>query len=118
MPTVLPSVTRISASTPAAGDGISASTLSVDISNSGSSRLTESPTFLSHLVMVPSAMLSPIWGMITSTLIGSAPCFPVSVSDQFLYRLSHLGGIRHVSLFQRRTIRDRRVERRDPHDRA
>jgi hypothetical protein len=26
-----------------------------------------SPGFFSHLVMVPSKMLSPIWGMMTST---------------------------------------------------
>ena len=38
--TVSPSLTVISVSTPAAGDGISASTLSVEISNSGSSRST------------------------------------------------------------------------------
>ena len=31
----------------------------------GSSRSTRSPTFFIHLVMVPSAMLSPIWGMMT-----------------------------------------------------
>src|SRR6185312_17190884 len=42
--TVCPSCTRISASVPAAGDGISASTLSVEISKMGSSRLTASPT--------------------------------------------------------------------------
>src|SRR5881394_1495060 len=66
--TVWPSCTLISASVPAAGAGISASTLSVEISNSGSSRFTGSPTFLSHLLSVPSAMDSPIWGMRTSTL--------------------------------------------------
>src|SRR5258707_8425312 len=65
--TVWPSVTLISFSTPAEGAGISASTLSVEISNSGSSRSMRSPGFLSHLVMVPSKMLSPIWGMMTST---------------------------------------------------
>ncbi len=64
--TVDPSGTLISASVPAAGDGISASTLSVEISNSGSSRCTLSPGFFSHLVMVPSVMDSPIWGMTTS----------------------------------------------------
>ena len=64
--TVWPSCTRISARTPAAGAGISASTLSVEISKSGSSRLTASPAFLSHLLRVPSAMDSPIWGMTTS----------------------------------------------------
>src|SRR5262245_5203949 len=63
--TVWPSLTLISVSVPATGEGISASTLSVEISKIGSSRLTVSPTFLSHLVMVPSAMDSPIWGMMT-----------------------------------------------------
>jgi hypothetical protein len=48
--------------------GISASTLSVEISKIGSSRLTASPTFFIHRDSVPSAMDSPIWGMITSTL--------------------------------------------------
>jgi hypothetical protein len=55
-------------STPAAGDGISASTLSVEISNSGSSRCTRSPTFFIQRVTVPSAIDSPIWGMITSVM--------------------------------------------------
>src|ERR1700742_2843958 len=49
-----------------AGEGISASTLSVEISNKGSSRCTVSPGFFSHLVMVPSKIDSPIWGMMTS----------------------------------------------------
>src|SRR6266446_2577609 len=67
MGTVLPSPTLISFSTPAEGDGISASTLSVEISKSGSSRSTLSPGFLSHLVIVPSKILSPIWGITMST---------------------------------------------------
>jgi len=58
--TVSPSCTVISVSTPAAGDGISASTLSVEISNNGSSRSTASPTFLIQRTMVPSAIDSPI----------------------------------------------------------
>ena len=66
--TVVPGATRISFRTPAAGEGISASTLSVEISNSGSSRSTLSPTFLSHFVTVPSAIDSPIWGMMTSAM--------------------------------------------------
>src|SRR5690242_2350621 len=65
--TVCPSVTRTSASTPDVGDGISASTLSVEISKMGSSRLTGSPTFLSQRDIVPSAIDSPIWGITTST---------------------------------------------------
>ena len=64
--TVVPSAILISFKVPAAGEGISASTLSVEISKSGSSRWTVSPGFLSHLVMVPSVMDSPIWGMTTS----------------------------------------------------
>src|ERR1700684_2693835 len=67
MGTVWPSPTLISFSTPAEGEGISASTLSVEISNSGSSRSILSPAFFSHLVIVPSKMLSPICGMMTST---------------------------------------------------
>ena len=66
--TVSPSFARISTSTPADGDGISASTLSVEISNSGSSRSTRSPTFLIHRTMVPSAIDSPIWGITTSDM--------------------------------------------------
>src|SRR5690242_4689146 len=67
--TVSPSLTLISVRTPAPGDGISASTLSVEISNSGSSRSTLSPTFLIHRTMVPSAIDSPIWGMTTLVAI-------------------------------------------------
>jgi hypothetical protein len=67
-PTVWPSCTITSARVPAAGEGISVSTLSVDISNSGSSRSTLSPGFFSHFVSVPSTMLSPIWGIRTSVI--------------------------------------------------
>ena len=68
MGTVWPSPTRISLKIPDAGDGISVSTLSVEISKRGSSLSTRSPTFLCHLVTVPSAMLSPICGMMTSVM--------------------------------------------------
>ncbi len=72
--TVWPSCTRISLSTPAAGAGISASTLSVEISKIGSSRFTGSPSFLIQRDRVPSAMDSPIWGMMTSMVaITDAP---------------------------------------------
>ena len=52
---------------PAAGDGISASTLSVEISNSGSSRSTWSPILRIQRTTVPSVTDSPIWGMTTLT---------------------------------------------------
>jgi hypothetical protein len=64
--TVSPSFTRISETTPPAGEGISASTLSVEISKSGSSRSTLSPTFLIQRTIVPSAIDSPICGITTS----------------------------------------------------
>src|SRR5437899_3887446 len=76
--TVWPSCTLISASTPAVGAGISASTLSVEISNSGSSRFTSSPSFLSHLLKVPSAIDSPIWGINTSTRAIGSPQYAAS----------------------------------------
>jgi hypothetical protein len=66
--TVVPSGTKISLRTPAAGEGISVSTLSVEISKSGSSRSTFSPGFFSQRVKVPSTMLSPIWGITTSVI--------------------------------------------------
>src|SRR6185437_7489825 len=59
----------MSCKTPEAGAGISASTLSVEISKRGSSRWTLSPGFFSHLVMVPSTIDSPIWGMMISVAI-------------------------------------------------
>ncbi len=64
--TVAPSATRISASTPFACAGTSVLTLSVSTSNSTSSAATASPTFLYHLVTVPSATVSPSCGMMTS----------------------------------------------------
>src|SRR5712671_3849383 len=73
IPTVVPSCTRISPRVPATGEGISVSTLSVEISNSGSSRSTRSPGCFSHLVKVPSTMLSPIWGMMTSIINSPLP---------------------------------------------
>ena len=67
--TVSPSATRISWSTPEPGLGTSVSTLSVEISSSGSSARTSSPTWRSHLVTVPSDTDTPIWGMTTSTAV-------------------------------------------------
>ena len=70
--TVSPSAALISSRTPVTGEGISASTLSVEISKSGSSFCTGSPVFLSHLVIVPSKMDSPICGITTSATCGGA----------------------------------------------
>jgi hypothetical protein len=59
------------------GAGISASTLSVEISKIGSSRFTSSPTFFSHFESVPSAIDSPICGMMMSTRATASPSFAI-----------------------------------------
>ena len=66
MGTVSPSGTRSSATTPATGEGISESTLSVEISSSASSTAMGSPGAFSQAVIVPSVTVSPIWGIVTS----------------------------------------------------
>ncbi len=63
--TVSSSATMIFVRMPAAGDGISVSTLSVETSRSGSSASTRSPSFFSQRVTVPSVTLSPSWGICT-----------------------------------------------------
>ncbi len=68
--TVSSSATRISCSVPATGEGISVSTLSVDTSSNGSSMATESPTFFSQRVTVPSVTDSPRAGMVTRSDMG------------------------------------------------
>src|SRR5438128_469117 len=112
--TVWPSWTLISARTPADGAGISASTLSVEISNSGSSRFTSSPSFLSHLLKVPSAIDSPIWGMRTSTRAIESPSIRRKPSCG-LHDIVRLG---QHEILQGRRIRQRHVVRRHPHDGA
>ena len=71
--TVSSSAATILRSTPATGDGISVSTLSVDTSTSGSSTATVSPSCFSHRVTVPSVTLSPRAGIWTEKAIGVTP---------------------------------------------
>ena len=75
--TVSPSGTRIFVTVPATGEGTSVSTLSVEISKSGSSRSIVSPSCLSHFRMVPSMIVSPscgIWIEVTGArLLGFGP---------------------------------------------
>ncbi len=66
--TVSPSPAWIFTIRPAAGDGTSASTLSVEISTIVSSASTVSPSCLRHSSTVPSATESPIAGMTTWTV--------------------------------------------------
>src|ERR1700710_1665150 len=63
--TVSSSLTTIFCNTPATGEGISVSTLSVETSSSGSSTPTWSPSFFSQRVTVPSVTPSPSAGMVT-----------------------------------------------------
>src|SRR5579862_4149165 len=135
--TVWPSLTLISLSTPADGDGISASTLSVEISKSGSSRSILSPGFFSHFVMVPSKMLSPICGMMTSAMALSVVNSSVRSSGQSSsqnVQIDFFPNIRQLvfcqvargsgnffrvgqkALLKRRRIRHRRIERGDARD--
>src|SRR6478672_11675507 len=71
--TVAPSSTRISLRTPSNGDGTSALTLSVMTSRSGSYLATWSPGCLSHFPIVPSATLSPSWGIVTFATFAGPP---------------------------------------------
>ena len=57
---------------PSKGDGTSALTLSVMTSSSGSYLATVSPGCFSQLPIVPSATLSPSWGIVTLAT-GSRP---------------------------------------------
>src|SRR5213594_434333 len=111
--TVSPSCTLISASTPAAGAGISASTLSVEISNNGSSRFTGSPTFLSHLLKVPSAIDSPICGINTSTRAIVSP----SVGREPTCGFYNVVGLRQHEVLKRGRVWQRHIVRRHAHDR-
>src|SRR5215208_6114265 len=67
-----PAATRISASTPVVVEGTSIDTLSVSISNRLSPGFTASPAALYHLVILPSATVSPSCGI--STSISPDPC--------------------------------------------
>ena len=95
--TVCPSWAMISVSVPDDGEGISASTLSVEISRSGSSRSTLSPTFFIQRTTVPSAIDSPIWGMTTSVAIVEVLLLEIrlrSVRKQFSCRAQNFIAIR------------------------
>ena len=67
--TVSSGPTRMRTSVPEAGDGTSASTLSVDTSTSGSSAVTASPTCFSQSSTVPSVTDSPIAGIVIWTVV-------------------------------------------------
>ena len=69
--TVESTATTIFFMTPATGEGISVSTLSVDTSRRGSSTATVSPSDLSQRVTVPSVTLSPSAGIVTENVMST-----------------------------------------------
>ena len=78
--TVSSSPATIRCSTPAAGEGISVSTLSVETSSRGSSTSTRSPSCLSQRVTVPSVTLSPRAGIWTvKAMAGRSSCCRAAV---------------------------------------
>ncbi|CAB4698209.1 unannotated protein [freshwater metagenome] len=77
--TVESTATIIFCKTPATGDGISVSTLSVETSRSGSSTAITSPSFLSQRVTVPSVTDSPSAGIVTEKVILVSPVTRVRV---------------------------------------
>ena len=74
--TTSPAGTRISVSVPAEIAGTSIEVLSVSISNRFSPGFTVSPADLNHLVILPSATVSPSCGIRTSTLFPLHPSSP------------------------------------------
>src|SRR5215218_1633390 len=78
--TVSPASARISVRVPLAGEGISASTLSVEISTSVSSISTRSPADLAHSRIVPSDTDSPICGIVMSMVLASPASGSASAS--------------------------------------
>src|SRR6266849_3235387 len=106
--TVCPSAVTIFAIRPAPGDGISVSTLSVEISTNAWSSTTMSPSLTSHFVIVPSTTLSPICGIVTSIAI--------SIRHETANRVHYFVGAWQDELFKRRTERHVRIESRySPH---
>src|SRR5215211_4309333 len=109
--TVSPASTITSTSRPEAGAGTSLSALSVEISSSGSSASTASPGRFLHSTTVPSAIDTPIWGIVTCTT-------PPLVREELTARLLHVLHLRQHGALERRAERDRHVRRGDPHHRA
>src|SRR3954451_14224766 len=109
--TVTPTSTRISVTRPAAGEGISVSILSVEISTIVSSRSIQSPGRFFQSAIVPSATETPIWGIVTSTTV-------VLVGEELTACLPDVVDLRQHRALERRRERDRHVRRSDALDRA
>src|SRR5919108_199896 len=108
--TVSPGPTSTSVSRPLAGAGTSVSALSVEISTIGSSASTESPGSFFQATIVPSATDTPIWGIVTSTVVAL-------VGEELTARLLDVLDLRKDRAFERRAEGDRHVWGGDPHHR-
>src|SRR5437764_6092058 len=106
--TVSPSWTRICVSVPEPGLGTSVSTLSVEISSSGSSASTCSPSCFSQRVIVPSETDTPICGITTSTAVSVAMCFSL-VLRELAQTGDDVVDLRDECLLERRRERDGRI---------
>src|SRR5919108_162660 len=110
--TVWPSWTRIFSTVPATGEGTSVSTLSVEISKSGSSRSISSPSCFSHFRIVPSTIVSPSWGILIVVIVVSSP-------GRELLHLSHdVLDAQEERVLEAGGERDGHVRRREPDDRG
>ncbi len=100
--TVSPSLARISRTIPDAGDGISVSTLSVEISTIVSSASMWSPTCFIQRVIVPSDTLTPICGITTSTTVPVAMRrLLVLIGGEAFDAGQHVSGLGQVRLLER-----------------
>src|ERR1700742_3823102 len=108
--TVSPGRAARRARRPAAGAGISTSTLSVLTSQTGSSASTQSPGRLRHSTIVPSATEMPICGISILTT--------VSVGEELTAGLLHVLELGQDRALQRWAERDRHVGRGQGPDRA
>src|SRR5918999_6497816 len=114
--TVSPSWTLISLIVPATGEGTSVSTLSVEISNSGSLRSTSSPSLFSHLTMVPSTTVSPSWGIFTGVGTSTSSSHRVQrLAGQVQVGLADRLGQRRVGMDQGGHLRGEGLPIRDQH---
>src|SRR3954451_17752191 len=110
--TVSPSATNNFVTVPATGDGTSVSTLSVEISNSGSSAFTRSPSLLSHFRIVPSTIVSPSCGIWIDVTTASSP------GGQTVDRGLDVGNLRQERVLERGRERHGMVGGREPHHRG
>src|SRR3954469_7197659 len=109
--TVAPSATKSFVTVPATGDGTSVSTLSVEISNNGSSALTSSPSALSHFKIVPSTIVSPSCGIWIDVTTASSP------RGQTVDRGLDVGDLRQERVLERGRERHGVVRRCEPNHR-